>query len=115
MHAQNALFGLVLFAFMTLYKFRSSVKQIFLRGIFIPLPLLILIFTWWFTRGGEKEGSTSGYLLEYYKSHYFPDFLMRFRIIVFDNFQLREGMPGLIMAGIIFSLIGIPILWFKPW
>lgn len=115
MHAQNALFGLVLFGFMTLYKFRSSLKQIILRGILIPLPLLILIFTWWFTRGGEKEGSTSGYLLEYYKNHYFPDFLMRFRIIVFDNFQLREGIPGIILAAIIFSLILIPIIWFKPW
>lgn len=115
MHAQNALFGLVLFGFMTLYKFRSSIKQILLRGIFIPLPLVILIFTWWFTRGGENEGSTSGYLLEYYKSHYFQDFLIRFRIVVFDNFQLREGVVGLILAAIIFSLIIIPILWFKPW
>jgi hypothetical protein len=115
MHAQNALFGLVLFAFMTLYKFRLSIKQILVRGILIPLPLLILIFTWWFTRGGEKEGSTSGYLLEYYKNHYFQDFLIRFRIIVFDNFQLREGAPGLIIAAIIFAAIFIPILWFKPW
>lgn len=115
MHAQNALFGLMLFGFMTLYKFRSSFKQILLRGFFIPLPLLLLIFTWWFTRGGEKEESTSGYLLSYYKSHYFQDFLIRFRIVVFDNFQLREGVPGLIIAAAIFALIFIPIIWFKPW
>lgn len=115
MHAQNALFGLVVFAFMTLYKFRTSFRQILLRGIFIPLPLLILIFSWWFTRGGENEGSTSGYLFEYYKSHYFQDFVMRFRIIVFDNFQLREGVPGLIIAALIFAMLFIPILWFKPW
>lgn len=115
MHAQNALLGLVLFAFMTLYKFRTSIRQIILRGILIPLPLVVLIFTWWFTRGGEKEGSTSGYLLEYYLNHYFQDFLIRFRIIVFDNFQLREGVPGLIIAAIIFALIVIPIVWFKPW
>ncbi|HEY0744549.1 MAG TPA: hypothetical protein VGD40_23945, partial [Chryseosolibacter sp.] len=115
MHAQNALFGLVLFAFMTLYKFRNSIKQIVLRGIFIPLPLIILIFTWWFTRGGDKEESTSGYLLEYYLNHYFQNFLIRFRILVFDNFQLREGVPGLVIAAIIFALIIIPIVWFKPW
>jgi hypothetical protein len=115
MHAQNALFGLVLFGFLTLYRFRRSLRQLFLRGILIPLPLIVLIFTWWFTRGGEKEGSTSGYLLEYYRSHYLQDFLMRFRIIVFDNFQLREGIPGLIIAGLIFMMVVIPVLWFKPW
>lgn len=115
MHAQNALFGLMLFGFLTLYKFRSSLKQLIGRGILIPLPLIVLIFTWWFTRGGEKEGSTTGYLFEYYKSHYFQDFLMRFRIVVFDNFQLREGLPGLLIAGVIFSMILIPIIWFKPW
>jgi hypothetical protein len=115
MHAQNALFGLMLFGFMTLYKYRSSIKQLLVRGILIPLPLLILIFSWWFTRGSEKEGSTTGYLWEYYKSYYFQDFLMRFRIIVFDNFQLREGVPGLIIAAIIFSMILIPLFWFKPW
>jgi hypothetical protein len=76
---------------------------------------LILIFAWWFTRGGEKEGSTSGYLIEYYKSYYFQDFLMRFRIIVFDNFQLQDGVPGLIIAALIFAMICVPILWFKPW
>jgi hypothetical protein len=81
----------------------------------IPLPLILLISTWWFTRGGEKEESTSGYLLEYYKSHYFQDFFMRFRIVVFDNFQLRQGAAGLIIAGVIFSLILIPIVYFKPW
>lgn len=115
MHAQNALFGLVLFGLMTLYRFRHSFRQILLRGIFIPLPLLILIFTWWFTRGGENEQSTSGYLLEYYKSHYLPDFLMRFRIVVFDNFQLREGVPGLILAAFLFLMILVPLIWFKPW
>jgi hypothetical protein len=115
MHAQNALFGLLLFGFLNLYKFRASLKQLLVRGLLIPLPLIILIFTWWFTRGGEKEGSTAGYLVEYYKAHYFPDFLMRFRIIVFDNFQLREGFAGLILAAVIFSLILIPVVWFKPW
>jgi hypothetical protein len=115
MHAQNALFGLMLFGFMTLYKFRSAFKQILLRGILIPLPLVVLIFSWWFTRGSENEGSTSGYLLDYYKSHYFQEFAMRFRIAVFDNFQLREGILGLIIAATIFLLILIPIFWFKPW
>jgi hypothetical protein len=115
MHAQNALFGLMLFGFLTLYQYRTSIRKLILRGILIPLPLVVLIFAWWFTRGGEKEGSTSGYLLEYYMSHYFPDFLMRFRIIVFDNFQLREGIAGLIIATVIFSMIIIPIIWFKPW
>jgi hypothetical protein len=115
MHAQNALFGLMLFGLMTLYKYHSSFRQLIWRGMLIPLPLVVLIFAWWFTRGGEKEGSTSDYLIDYYSSGYFADFLTRFRIIVLDNFQLREGTTGLIIAGSIFSLIVLPILWFKPW
>lgn len=115
MHAQNALFGLMLFGFLTLYKFRSSFKELVIRGILIPLPLVILIFAWWFTRGGEKEGSTSGYLLEYYMNHYFQNFLMRFRLIVFDNFQLREGWLGIGLALVISALVVIPLIWFKPW
>jgi hypothetical protein len=115
MHAQNALFGLLLFGMMTLIRYRSSIKRVVLHGLLIPLPLILLIFTWWFTRGGEKEESTSGYLVKYYTGEYFSDFFIRFRLVVFDNFQLREGLVGVAIAGLIFLLIFIPILWFKPW
>lgn len=115
MHAQNALFGLLLYGLMMLYRYRTSFKKLFIRAVFIPLPLVALIFAWWFTRDASNEESTGGYLLKYYTSDYFRDFGIRLRLIVFDNFQLREGMPGIFIAVLLFACIILPLLYFKPW
>ena len=67
MHAQNALMGLVMYGFMLLYHFRRSVKQLFIHAVTVPLPLVIIIFTWWFTREEQDPGeSTFAYLVDYY-------------------------------------------------
>lgn len=110
MHAQNALMGLVIYACMMLYHYRKSIKSLILHVMLVPLPLLALILYWWFTREPDTEGSTLGYLRDYYLSSYFQDFSMRFRIVVFDNFQLREGIPGLMIAAMFFACVLIPPL-----
>ena len=116
MHAQNALLGLAIYGLMLLYHYRKSPKKIVIRGLLVPLPLVILIFSWWFTQGPQKEdGSTWPYLLEYYKTSYIPNFSLRFRIVVFDNFQLREGAMGLLIASFFFFSVVIPVLAAKPW
>ena len=115
MHAQNALFGLLLYGIMMLYKYGRSFKKLVTRAVFVPLPLLLLIFVWWFTRPAVNEESTAGYLLDYYTSEYFSKFFLRFGIVVFDNFQLRAGLQGVVVAAIIFTLIFIPLVALKPW
>jgi hypothetical protein len=115
MHAQNALLGLVLYGLMMLYHYRSSIMKLLIHGLLIPLPLVILIFTWWFTREQDNEGSTFVYLKEYYTTEYFQNFAMRLRIIVFDNFQLRDGFPGIIIASLIFFCVLFPVVWSRPW
>jgi hypothetical protein len=115
MHAQNALLGLLLYGLLTVYAYRKSLWKIAVRGLTIPLPLVVLIFTWWFARGSSQEESTTSYLFNYYSSAYFTEFLMRFRIVVFDNFQLREGMAGIIIATLLFLCVFIPLVWFKIW
>lgn len=115
MHAQNALLGLLLFGVMTLIQYWPRAKAILLRGVLVPLPLVVLIFVWWFNRGGEKEESTLGYLLNYYRHDYFSEWFSRLRIAVFDNFQLREGTPGVLIAASIFALVFIPLVWLRPW
>jgi hypothetical protein len=115
MHAQNALLGLVLFGFMTLYKYHRSIKSILIRGLLIPLPLLLMIFAWWFTRESEKEGSTLDFLLNYYQTEYFQNFGLRFRIFVLDNFQLFEGLQGIVIAIAIVAAVILPLLFFKIW
>ena len=116
MHAQNALLGLMIYGFMMAYHYRRSLARLMAHGLLVPLPVLVMIFTWWFTRSdGQQEGSTVDYLKEYYSSGYFRDFDVRFRIIVFDNFQLREGMPGLLIASIFFLCTFIPVFLARPW
>lgn len=115
MHAQNALFGLLLYGFMILYHFRNSLQKLLLRAMIVPLPLLALIFTWWFGRTSEKEESTASYLLDYYTGPYFTDFSIRLRLVVFDNFQLREGWAGLMIAALFFICLFIPLFYYKPW
>ena len=110
MHAQNALMGLAIYVSMMIYHYRKSIKTFVVHGLLVPLPLLAFIVAWWFSRETDTEGSTLGYLKEYYLSSYLQDFPMRFRIIVFDNFQLREGMPGLLIAGMFFACVFIPII-----
>jgi hypothetical protein len=115
MHAQNALFGLLLYGFMMLYRYRGSFKKLLLRAVVVPLPLVALIFAWWFNRGSQEEESTAGYLLDYYTGPFFSDFAIRFRLIVFDNFQLREGWAGLAIATLFFICLFVPLVYYKPW
>lgn len=116
MHAQNALMGLALYGLMLSYHFRRSIKHLIVHVLTVPLPLIILIFTWWFSRDPlQQEQSTFDYLMTYYTSSYFQDFVIRFRIIVFDNFQLREGFTGLLIAAFFFTCLLVPVALARPW
>jgi hypothetical protein len=115
MHAQNALFGLLLYGLLTIYNYRKSFRKMFLRILTVPLPFLVLMFTWWFTRSTSQEESTAAYLFDYYSSDYFSGFLIRFRIVVQDNFQLQQGAAGIIIAALLFACIFIPLIWFRVW
>lgn len=115
MHAQNALFALLLYGLMMLYHYRKQFLRLVIHGILVPLPLVIFIFTWWFTRPPDKEGSTGGYLLSYYLNDYFSSMLIRARLFFFDNFQLFDGMAGLVVALIFFVFVFIPLVFYAPW
>jgi hypothetical protein len=116
MHAQNALMGLAIYGCMMLYHYRRTLKKFFCHALLVPLPLVFIIFTWWFTREAEQaEESTFAYLSNYYTTEYFKTFLLRFRIIVFDNFQLRDGLPGLLIAGFFFMSVILPVIMVRPW
>ena len=111
MHAQNALMGLVLYGCMLLFHFRKNFGKLIIHCLSVPLPLIIFIFTWWYSRAPEQqEESTLSYLTTYYKTSYFQDFAVRFRIIVFDNFQLREGITGLFIAAFFFTCLIVPVI-----
>ncbi len=118
MHAQMALFGLALYGCMMLYRYWGQYKKLLLSLLFIPLPVLAMVVFWWFNRAAAaptEEGSTIAYLASYYKKHYLPEFLMRFRLAVFDNFSLQAGWKGLAIAGFIFILPFLPLLYYKVW
>jgi hypothetical protein len=74
-----------------------------------------MVFIWWSKRATEKEESTFVFLKDYYSTKYFQTLWERLRIIVFDNFQLREGVTGLLIAAILFSLVFLPLVYFRVW
>ena len=115
MHAQNALLGLIIYGAMMSYHYRRSFGKLVAHGLLVPLPVVLMIFTWWFTRMSQEEGSTFDYLKEYYTSAYLQHFNLRFRLIAFDNFQLREGMTGVLIASAFFLCMLFPVLLAKPW
>jgi hypothetical protein len=116
MHAQMALFGVVLYGVMTLFAYRKDFKKVFIRGVLVPLPLVVLIFTWWFSREeAKKEDSTTNFLLQYYQEYYVKEFIDRFRLVIFDNYQVWTGMAGVLLAVVLFACIIAPIIYFKPW
>lgn len=113
MHAQLALFGLVLFGLMTVYRYWGNMKKLFAHLLLIPLPVLLMIFTWWFSRTTEKEESMISFLLNYYRSSYIKTFYTRFKIIFCDNYQLKAGPLGLAIGVTMFILILLPLVIFK--
>lgn len=116
MHAQNALFALVIFGTMMAYRYYKNIPKLLAHLILIPLPLIILIVTWWFTRATEtKEESTIDFLINYYTTSYFPNLHGRVRLITLDNFQLQEGMTGIIIALLLSCCVLLPLLYFKVW
>lgn len=115
MHAQNALFGLVLYGFMMLYHFRKSFRKLIVHCLLIPIPLVILIVTWWFTRAPQEDSNTTDYLIQYYTTEYFPHFFERLRIAILDNFQLRAGRAGTLIAAGFFMCLIVPLFLAKPW
>lgn len=115
MHVQNALFGLLLFTILVIYRYGRFPKKAILHLLFIPLPLIALLAAWWFSGEDSKEAKALSYLVDYYSSDYLIHFIERFQIVVNDNFQLLEGVVGKVLAGILFSFIVLPLLFFGVW
>lgn len=109
MHAQVALFGALLYGTCALYKYRKSLLGL-VSAFVVTLPLVFLIISWWLLKEREPENSTLDFLINYYSSTYFREFWERFGLVAYENFQLREGIPGIMIALIFTLLLVIPIL-----
>lgn len=119
MHAQTALFGLLLVGFMMLYAFRNALWQMVWRVAAVSAPVLALIIIWWTNKAEtsdlEPEDSTLTFLKDYYSANYFQDFFSRFKLIAYDNFQLYEGITGIGVAVFLFLCLLIPLIYFRSW
>lgn len=117
MHAQMALFGLMLYGAVMLYRHWGDFKTLLIKLMLVPLPVIAIVLAWWFNRAAAapNEQSMLAFLLNYYKTAYFQELAERGRIIVFDNYTLWDGIPGLVLAVVIFSLIFLPLLYYKAW
>jgi hypothetical protein len=115
MHAQTALFALVFYGMTMLVAYRKSWYKLAIRVLLVPLPMIILISAWWFTKESTSEGSTLEFLLQYYRNCFLPEFLGRLRLVILDNYQLGVELPGVTIALVLFLSILLPVLYFKPW
>jgi hypothetical protein len=115
MHAQNALLALAMFACVTVIGHWKAWKKMFYQLVIVPIPLLVMMCSWWITRGSPAEESTIGYLLEYYQHEFLGDLRRRVGLIGFDNYQLADGIAGKIIAAVFFLCILIPVARRDVW
>lgn len=115
MHAQNALLGVALYGMLMLYHYRGMIWRRLLSMAMVVMPVVLMIFAWWYNRPPDNTGSTLEYLIGYYTSGWFETFPMRGRIVVFDNFQLFEGWIGIVVAAFFFLSVLVPLMLLRPW
>lgn len=108
MHAQVALFGGLIYGACALYKNLKSFANLFLAFV-VTLPVIFLIVNWWTQKNSQEETDTLGYLLTYYSSTYFQEFFERLGLVAYENFQLREGVLGILIALFFTLLLLLPI------
>lgn len=116
-HAQAALFSMLIYAGCCSYKHRDSLSKL-LKDSLLVLPGLIIIFVWWKFYSLKSEGNSLAFLVEYYSSDYLKYFTKRLKeLFVLDSYFLCEGSKGTV-AAIFFSLfIVAAVLWgiLKRW
>ncbi len=114
MHAQAALFALVLYALMMLITYFKTPLRV-AQAALVPLPTAIIIFVWWLSQESppEEGGSTLAYLWSYYTTTYFPELFSRVRLAIFDNYQLADGLAGGIIALLLFATMLVPFFFHK--
>lgn len=113
MHAQVALFAMLLYGAALLYGYWRRWGLLLLKGVLVILPVMIMVMIWWNHRTAElQEQSTLSYLAFYYKNHYFQEFFLRFKIFIYDHQALRESklLPLLLNIAVLF-----PLIYFKAW
>jgi hypothetical protein len=114
MQAQMALFGLTLFFSVIIFRYRGNYKILFSR-LAGSVPIIVLFFIWWYSRPANKEENTLVFLWNYFGSSYFQTFVLRLRLVFFDNFQLQEGWKGLLIASFFSLCIFLPLLIHREW
>jgi len=115
MHAQMALFGLMLYGASMVYRHWGHFLKMIVSVLVVSLPVVLMVGVWWLNRAAEaqEEKSTLDFLLQYYKGTYFPELWLRFRLLTFDNYTLRGGATGYIIAGIFSFCLLVPLIWLK--
>ncbi len=115
MHAQMALFGLMLYGAAMVYRHWGNFSKMAINVALVSLPVILMVGIWWLNRAAEAQEKTStlDFLLRYYKQSYFPEFWLRFRLVTFDNYSLRAGATGYVLAGVLFACLIFPLVWHK--
>lgn len=114
LHAQVALFGLIMVSVMSSLTYRKQAKGLFFSAL-TCVPVILLIVLWWVSRDAEGEGSTLEFLINYYQNSYLKELYRRGVVLVMDHYQLMEGAWGFLIGAFFSFVIIFPALYFKVW
>ncbi len=102
-HLLAALFAAGLFLLVSSYRYWKSPGRL-VRETLALLPFLLLLVIWGKSRLAPAGGqSLPGFFLDYYRNDYLGRFPERIGLFFCDNFYLRSGPAGIVLA-VFFSL-----------
>jgi hypothetical protein len=117
MHAQMALFGLVLYGAAMLYRHWGHFKTLFLSVVLVPLPVIAMVAVWWANRAAaaQEEESTLSFLVNYYTRSYSAGVFAPFSPRRVRQLQLAGRHARFVIAAVLFLLPLLPLLYYKAW
>ena len=113
MHAQNALFGLLLYGIITLFRYWPAIWKAVISGAVVSAPLLALIVYWWLHKEAAQSDDTLKFLLNYYTGPFWSSFYERARLVVFDHYSISNDWAGVIIGAFLVLLLIIPVIRFR--
>jgi len=109
-HVLAALFFLFAYGLAMLMVRRGEPKRLVV-SLALTLPLVAIVFAWWFTAEHPKDQTLTDFLLSYYQNLYIPSLRLRSFFFIFDNSYLAGGRLGLIWGALLAGMSVAFLVW----
>jgi len=112
MHAQAALFAILLTGIIQVYKNWDRLLNLWPTALAV-VPVFMLMVIWWRDRDSAGEESTITYLLNYYSGDFFSGFGNRIALFVMDFYHLIDNPFGYLVGSLFTLTFIIPVVLFR--